>query len=136
MSNEETFRNSLPLYVLLFNRDKIYRWDEIRDYPGKIKIDVISNKKIMVSYLIDDLIMEEKMISGKLTGNIFSAKRQIRFVYLMVFNYYNEVKTSIYLNDKGELVVIKQRSSFASILIASGGGDGGTSGKYARISEK
>ena len=125
-----------PLYALLFKRDKVYRWDEVRDYSGKIKIDVISNKKIKVSYLIDDLIVEEKMITGKLTGNIFSAKRQIFFLFLLVVNGYNEVKTSIYLNENNELVVIKQRFSFGNVLIASGGGEGGSSGKYARISEK
>jgi len=125
-----------PLYALLFERDKIYEWNEFRDYSGKIKIDVISNKKIKVSYLIDDLIVEEKMITGKLTGNIFSSKRRIRFLFLMVFNYYNEVKTSIFLNEDNELVVIKQRYAFGSILFASGGGDDGTSGHYARAIEE
>jgi len=125
-----------PLYTLLFKRDKVYRWNEIRDYSGKIKFDVISNKKIKVSYLIDDLIVEEKMITGKLTGNIFSVKRQICFVFLLFFNFYNEVKTSIYLDEKNELVVTKQRYAFGNILIASGGGEDGTGGGYARISEK
>ena len=136
LTMEENNPNSYPLSVLLFERDKIYRWNETRDYSGKIKIDVISNKKIKMAYLIDDLIVEEKMITGKLTSNIFSSKRQVRFLFLMVFNYYNEVQTSIFLNEDNELVVIKQRYAFGSILFASGGGDGGTSGHYARAIEK
>jgi hypothetical protein len=130
---------SYPMYALLFKTDKIYTWDEIRDYSGKIKMEVVSDKKIKVSYLIDDLIVAEKMIKGKLTGNIFSAKRQIRFLVLVLVNFYGEVKLSIYLNEKGELVVRKERFGWGNILILSGGStDGGTNtgGRYARISEK
>ena len=127
---------SYPLYALLFKRDKMYTWNEFRDYSGKIKIDVISNKKIKVSYLVDDLIIEKKTITGKLIGNTFSLKRQIRFVPLLFFNYYGEVKTSIFLTEKHELAVDKGRYAFANILFMSGGGDSRTGGKYARISEE
>ena len=133
---KENSSNSYPLYVLLFKHDKIYEWNEFRDYSGKIKIDVISNKKIKVSYLVDELIIEEKMITGKLTDNIFSVKRQIRFLPLLFFNYYGEVKTSIFLTEKNELIVDKGRYVFANILFMSGGGDFSTGGKYARISEE
>ena len=136
LTMEENRRSNYPLYALLFKRDKIYAWNEFRDYSGKIKIDVISNKKIKVSYLVDDLIIEEKMITGKLTDNIFSVKRQIRFLPLLFFNYYGEVKTSIFLTEKNELAVDKGRYAFANILFMSGGGDSRTGGEYARISEE
>jgi hypothetical protein len=128
--------DSYPLYVLLFKRDKTYTWDEVRDYSGKIKIDVISDKKLKASYLMDDIVVDEKMITGKLTGNVFSTKRSIRCLFLLFVNLYSEVKTSIYLNKKDELVVNKQWYVFANILIASGGGDGGTGGTFARVRDE
>ena len=136
LTMEENSSNSYPLYVLLFKRDKIYNWNELRDYSGKIKIDVISNKKIKVSYLVDELIIEEKMITGKLTGNIFSVKRKRLFLPLLFINYYGEIKTSIFLTEKNELVVDKGRYVIANVLLMSGGGDSSTGGKYARISEE
>lgn len=125
--------NPNPLYALLFNPDKVYNWDEERNYSGRIKIEAISNKKIKVYYIVDDKVVDEKVISGKLKNNIFSVNKKFRFLFLGFFNYYHETKSTIYLDINDELYVYNDIFSFANVLIASGGGDKGFGGSFSRI---
>ena len=83
--------------------------------------------------MIGDTVLEEKIISGKLKHDIFSVKRRLRFLFLLVVNYYNEIKPSIYLDSDGNLVVYNAKSIFGNILFMSGGGDNGKEGKYKKL---
>ena len=128
--------NPYPLYTLLFEPDRIYKWGEYRSYDGTIKLEVISDKKIKISYIRGDSVRKEKIISGKLKHNIFSVKRRVMFLPFIVFSYYTELKPSIYLDDKGNLVVHNGRYVFMNILLMSGAGDSSEGGRFLRINEK
>lgn len=127
--------NADPLYSLLFKPYKNYTWGEPRDYAGKIKIEVLSKKKIKASYIVNDEIVETKIISGKMKNKVFSVKRKVRCIFLLFFDYYYEVKPVIYLDEEDNLVVYNDIYSFANVLIASGGGEGGEGGRYSRADD-
>ena len=136
LTTNESFPGSYyPMYDLLFKHNKIYAWNEYRDNIGKIKLDVISNKKIKATYLIDDQIIKQKTITGKLKGNIFSVRRSRRFFPLLFINYYGEFKTSIFLNEENDLIIDKGRYVIVNVLLMSGGGDSSTGGRYVRVKE-
>lgn len=129
-------QNAYPLYTLLFEPYKDYEWDEYRGYGGHIKIEAISDKKIKVYYMVGDKVLEEKTISGTIKYNIFSVRRKILFIPLIVFSFFRELKTSIYFDKKGDLVVYNDKCAYANILFMSGGGENGHEGTFSRIIEK
>lgn len=126
-------RNPYDLYQLLFKSDKGYEYDEPRNYSGNIKIEAVSDRKIKASYIIGDTIIKEKIISGKLKHDVFSVKRKVFALFLIVFNFYKESKSSIYLDANGDLVVYNAIDAYGQILFASGGGENSHSGKFHRI---
>jgi len=98
------------LYVLLFKNfhqsNPYYNKDQ--DYEGKIRINVISDEKIRVDYIVNDNVIKSKIFKGELNDNFFVVKRKWRlFGIPILLGVYDESKIAIGLENDNYLLIRK-----------------------------
>ena len=87
-----------------------------------VRLTAISKKKITAQLYKYDILVEEKVIKGKLKGNYFSIKRKVHYLGLP-FTYlsYAEYKLQLGKNKSNDLYVDGAAGWFTWIVIVSAG---------------
>lgn len=112
-----------PLYTFLFEPFRDYKWQEVRDYSGEIKLKALSDKKLSVEYRVGDKIINQRTLKGKIVGNNFVVKRKISVIpFFPIVWSYKERLISISLTPENYLRVTNGRDGASGVLIMVGGG--------------
>ena len=103
-------KSNQSLYLLLFKnyhrQNPYYNKDE--DSEGKIRIKVISDRKIEVDYILEGCTKKSKTYKGEMKKNFFVIKRKWRiFGIPILFGVYDESKLAIGINENGYLHIKK-----------------------------
>ncbi len=110
-------------------------WDEIPDFTGQIKIEFMSNKLLLCTYINSDSVIETKKFKGKIKNGYFCFNRKIKYFGLpLLYLSYKQRDRYIGFDSNGNIISRCFRYDFGNIFILSGGGKSGFGGLYKKNS--
>lgn len=101
-----------------------------------VKLTLLDNKNINLKLLnkINEVVIEEFNLKGKIKGNFFSIDRkQTLYPFFPIFYLNNETKTIIGNDLDGNLILVTAKVNEAVILIMSGGNRSLKNEQFKRI---
>jgi hypothetical protein len=115
----------------------IYIADERRNYDGEIEIEVLSNKKLKITYIKHNEIIEEKIVRGSVNGNFFSIKMRAKFWAYLLINGFAFDKVDIAVSSEGNLIILNGWGSWGFLfpIIPVGNNDSFYSYYFERINK-
>jgi hypothetical protein len=113
-----------PLEDLLLDPNfSTNEWGEVISYDGEIEIEVLSERKIKVSFIKNGEMLKSKIYKGKFINNYnyFSINQRNSFCGIPLLIYaYKEHKVDIGLTSDGYLAIYLSNYTFGGIFLFMG----------------
>lgn len=130
----DDYRPALKYKELLWTQFTFYKKDTLRDWSRyRIALYANSRKSIIVNLILDSQSIAKKSIRGKIKeGYFFTRTRTRMYGVPLIYFGYGTVRLRIGLNNKNDLLIDRQRSSYGNIFFFSAGNTAYTSNTYKR----
>lgn len=124
----DTYNTSLWKQFNYLKKDTLVNWQN-----HTIELEVINKKSVSAKLWLNDAIVAEKTIKGKIRDGYFSAKRKVKIVgFPLVYFFSSDNKLEIGSSKNNQLIINSATSSYGMIFIMSNGNTQQFTSKYER----
>ncbi len=125
-TKNKDYNASLWKQLNYLKKDTLEKWQN-----HKVELEVINRKKIRAKLWLNEAVISEKILKGKVKNDYFSVKRNLKvfgipFIYFSVKDY----KMEIGIDNNKQLLLNSAHMQSLNILIMSGGNSNQFSNKY------
>jgi len=124
----DTYNASLWKQFNYLKKDTVVNWQN-----HTIELEVVNKKKIRAKLWLNDTVIAEKTIKGKIRDSYFSVRRKVKIVgFPLVYFFSSDNKFEIGANKNNQLIINSATSSYGMIFIMTNGNTRQFTGKYER----
>ena len=123
----DSLQNSSLWHQFSFlKKDTAYDWKN-----HEIELEVVNHKRIKAKLWNDNVLIDEKLIKGKLDEGFFSARRQLEVIgFPFIYFFYCDSKYEIAIDQNETLVLNRSTANYGNIFIMSAGNTADSMEKY------